>query len=160
MLYSLVCFSGISNLAGIAEWRAFCEDVHIFIHYTWVWPTVCKSGVSFKCSHVNMPYETWWKFISLLLRRSWSWFLERSFFREVFEGSFPARRKNWMEISVLWVLSQTFSFTVRKEWELCSWLEYLREVVHAEIGEWNWLQRVVFPWTSCCFGFLLLITIA
>lgn len=55
---------------------------------------------------------------SLLLRRSWSWFLERKSFSE---GSFPARRKNWME------------FAVRKKWALCSWLEYLGEVVHAEI---------------------------
>lgn len=59
-------------------------------------PAVCKSGVSLTHSHANVPCET------SIYKPAAEEELELVFREEeVFEGSFPARRKNWMEISVL-----------------------------------------------------------
>lgn len=57
---------------------------------------MCKSGVSLTHSHANVPCET------SIYKPAAEEELELVFREEeVFEGSFPARRKNWMEISVL-----------------------------------------------------------
>lgn len=76
---------------------------------------LCKSGVSLKHSYANVPCET------PVYKAAAEEELELIFREEeVFEGSIPARRKNWMKISIQLILSRTFSFTVRKKGELCS----------------------------------------